>query len=180
MENELRVTTTLDNEDWPCLSAVEDFHSKDTENDGSCRTGYCFYVSDEVTLNIQVKDSTTYTYLLPVMLSPGFNFLSWCRESVLVQGGVLDGTTKIAKQPTIPEFSLIMCCKGMALTYRPVDPSDPASPYLTSSDFHPQSYRLCDHAYPPSLTVLSDVGSVPSLQLLARVAGGGGGSCLRG
>jgi hypothetical protein len=159
---------------------VEDFHSRDTANDGSCRTGYCFYVSDNVTLNIQVKDSATSSYLLPVMLFPGFNFLSWCKESVLVQGGVLEEETVNAKQPTIPEFSLILCCKGMTLTYRPVDPLDPTSPYVASSKFHPLSYRLRDHVYPPSLTVLSDVGSVPSLQLLARVAGGGGVSCLRG
>ncbi len=132
----------MDNEDWPCLSTVEDFHSKDTENDGSCRTGYCFYVSDHVTLNIQVKDSATYPYLLPVKLFPRFNLLSWCKESVLVQGGVLDGNIAKARQTTIPEFSLILCCKGMALTYRPVDPSDPTSPYVTSSNFHPQSYRL--------------------------------------
>jgi hypothetical protein len=31
------------------------------------------------------------------------------------------------------------------------------------------------HDYPPSLTVLSDVGTVPSLLLLAKVAGGGRG-----
>ncbi len=172
------MTTINNNEDWPCLTAVEDFHSKDTKNDGSCRTGYCFYVSEKVTLNIQVKDPTTYTYLLPVMLSPGFNFLSWCKESVLVQGGVLGELTDRTKRPTVPEFSLIMCCKGMALTYRPVDPTDPASPYLTSTNLYPQSYQLRDHEYPPSLTVLTEVGSVPSLQLLARLAGGGGwGSC---
>ncbi len=61
----------------------------------------------------------------------------------------------------------------MALTYRPVDPSDPDSPYATSPEFHPKTYKLKDHVYPPSLTVLSDVGSVPSLLLLARVVGGG-------
>ncbi len=63
----------------------------------------------------------------------------------------------------------------MALTYQPVDPSDPTSPYMTNSGFLPQTYRLRDHTYPPSLTVLSGVGSVPSLQLLSRVAGGGVG-----
>ncbi len=51
-ENELRVTTTSEFEGWPCISAAEDYHSKDTKNDGSCRTGYCFYVSDNVKLNI--------------------------------------------------------------------------------------------------------------------------------
>ncbi len=89
-ENELKVTTTMDDEGWPCLSAVEDFHSRDTANDGSCLTGYCFYVSDHVALNIQVKDPAAYSY-------SGFNLLSWCKESVLVQGGVLDGKNAKAK-----------------------------------------------------------------------------------
>jgi hypothetical protein len=169
------VTTTSEFEGWPCISAAEDFHSKETKNDGSCRTGYCFYVSDNVELNIQVKDSATYSYLLPVTLLPGFNFLSWCKESILVQGGELGWENAKAMKSATPEFSLLLCCKGMALTYRPVDPLDPTSPYVTSSDYFPTSYRLRDHVYPPSLTVLSDVGSVPSLLLLARVAGGGEG-----
>ncbi len=144
-------------------------------NDGSCRTGYCFYVSEQVVLNIQVKDPTTYSYLLPVVLSPGFNLLSWCKESILAQG-TYGGPSSTGKQTKIPEFSLMLCCNGMALTYRPVDPSDPTSPYVASSGLLPQSYRLRDYVYPPSLTVLSGAGSVPSLQLLARVAGGGGGT----
>ncbi len=153
---------------------MEDYHNKDTANDGGCRTGYCFYVSDNVNLNIQVKDSATPPYLISVTLFPGFNFLSWCTESVLRQGGELERGIIGRTKPSIPEFSILLCCKGMALTYRPVDPSDPDSPYATSPEFHPKSYKLKDHVFPPSLTVLSDVGSVPSLLLLARVAGGGG------
>ncbi len=173
-ENELRVTTTTEFEGWPCLSAAGEFHRIETENDGSCRTGYCFYVSDRVNLSIKVKDSATYSYLISVTLIPGFNFLSWCKESVLVNGGVIgDGNNKVLGS-TIPEFSLLLCCKGMSLTYRPRDPLDPTSPYVTSAKFHPMAYSLKEHLYPPSLTVLSDVGSVPSLLLLARVAGGGG------
>ncbi len=91
-----------------------------------------------------------------------------------MQGGVLGEENTQVMKSTTPEFSLLLCCKEMALTYRPVDPLDPTSPYVTSSNYHPLSYRLKDHVYPPSLTVLSDVGSVPSLLLLARVAGGGG------
>jgi hypothetical protein len=64
----------------------------------------------------------------------------------------------------------------MALTFQPADPSDPTSPYTTSPDLVPVAYQLRNHDYPPSLTVLSDVGSVPSLLLLAKVAGGGGGA----
>jgi hypothetical protein len=78
-------------------------------------------------------------------------------------------------QSTNPEFSLLLCCNGMALTFRPNNPNDPTSPYTTSSDLLPLAYQLRKHVYPPSLTVLSDVGSVPSLLLLAKVAGGGRG-----
>jgi hypothetical protein len=169
------VTTTSEFEGWPCISAAEDYHKTETENDGSCRTGYCFFVSDEVDLNIKVKDSSTYSYLISATLLPGFNFLSWCKESVLVNGGVIGDVNKKTLDSTTPEFSLLLCCKGMALTYRPDDPSDPTSPYVTSSKYHPMAYKLKDHLYPPSLTVLSGVGSVPSLLLLARVAGGGRG-----
>jgi hypothetical protein len=90
-ENELRVTTTTNFEGWPCISSAEDYHTKETANDGGCRTGFCFYVSDNVNLNIQVKDSATPPYLIPVTLVPGFNFLSWCKESVLMRGGELSG-----------------------------------------------------------------------------------------
>jgi hypothetical protein len=171
------VTTTTDFEGWPCISAVEEYHTKETANDGSCRTGFCFYVSDNVDLNIQVTDSATPPYLIPVTLLPGFNFLSWCKESVLVRRGERErGMLGVGVMKTsVPEFSVLLCCKGMALTYRPVDPHDPASPYATSSQYHPKSYRLKDYLLPPSLTVLSNVGSVPSLLLLARVAGGGRG-----
>jgi hypothetical protein len=93
-----------------------------------------------------------------------------------INSGTGGGGEKNTKetQSTTPEFSLLLCCYGMALTYRPVDPLDPTSPYVTSPDYHPLSYQLREHVYPPSLTVLSDVGSVPSLLLLAKVAGGGG------
>ena len=52
---------------------------------------------------------------------------------------------------------------------------DALSPYSTSPFFEPQPYQILAHSCPPSLTVLSDAGSVPSLYLLARVAGGGMG-----
>ena len=169
------MTTTTEFEGWPCISAAEDFHSKNTDNDGSCRTGYCFYVSDRVTLNIRVKDSATDPYLLSVTLLPGFNFLSWCKESVLAHGGEMGSDNVGNKQSAVPEFSVLFCCKGMSLTYRPVDPLDLTSPYTTSPEYTPTSYRLRGHVCPPSLTVLSDVGSVPTLSLLARVAGGGRG-----
>ncbi len=109
VENELRVTTTTEFEGWPCLSAAEDFHRTETENDGSCRTGYCFYVSDRVNLNIKVNDSAAYSYFISVMLIPGFNFLSWCKESVLVNGGVIGAGNNKALDSTIPEFSLLLC-----------------------------------------------------------------------
>jgi hypothetical protein len=111
--------------------------------------------------------------LLPVLLSPGLNYLSWCKESVLVQGGVIGEKPDKTDRPTVPLFSLMMCCKGMALTFCPENPLDPTSPYLTSTEFHPQAFQLREHEYPPSLTVLTESGSVPSLQLLARLAGGG-------
>jgi hypothetical protein len=66
----------------------------------------------------------------------------------------------------------------MALTYCPSDPVDPCAPYITSPEYQPLSYQLKEHVYPPSLTVLSGVGSVPSLMLLAKVAGGGEGSAV--
>jgi hypothetical protein len=154
---------------------VEDYHRTGTENDGSCRTGYCFYVSDTVNLDIKVNDSATYSYLISVPLLPGFNILSWCKESVLLDGGAIRVGGNMAMNFTIPKFALLLCCKGMSLTYRPKNPLDPTSPYVTSTTFQPMAYILKDHPYPPSLTVLSDIGSVPSLLLLARVAGGGVG-----
>jgi hypothetical protein len=89
-----------------------------------------------------------------------------------VQG---EGNLNHPKRSSNPEFALLLCCNGMALTYQPADPLDPASPYVTSPDLRPVAYQLRNHEYPPSLTVLSDVGSVPSLLLLAKVAGGGRG-----
>ncbi len=153
-------------------------HSPDTSLDGSCRTGYCFFVSDVVKLNIKVRDSSTYSYLLSVDLKPGLNFLSWCSESVLVQGGDRGPTQPMGSNT--PEFSLLLCCNGMALTYRPADPADPDSPYLTSPEYKPLAYQLKHHKYPPTLTVLSGRGSVPTLMLLAMVAEGGGVCCSRG
>ncbi len=170
--NELTVTTSTEFEGWPCQTATYKAHTTDSPLDGSCRTGYCFYVSDPVTLNIQVRDSNDYSYLLTTQLLPGFNFLSWCRESVLAQG---EGNLAQPMRSTNPEFSLLLCCNGMALTFQPVNPDDPSSPYTTSPDLLPLAYQLRKHDYPPSLTVLSDVGSVPSLLLLAKVAGGGRG-----
>jgi hypothetical protein len=64
---------------------------------------------------------------------------------------------------------------GMSLTFSPKDPMDLDSPYVTSPDFHPTPYQLAEHPYPPVLTVLSSTGSVPSLYLLAKLAGGGRG-----
>jgi hypothetical protein len=63
----------------------------------------------------------------------------------------------------------------MALTYCLADPADPDSPYVSSPDYRPVAYQLKHHEYPPTLTVLSERGSVPSLMLLAMVAGGGRG-----
>ncbi len=112
--NELTVTTSTEFEGWPCQSATYKAHTTDSPLDGSCRTGYCFYVSDTVTLNIQVRDSNDYSYLLTTQLKPGFNFLSWCCESVLAQG---EGNLAQPMQSTNPEFSLLLCCNGMALTF---------------------------------------------------------------
>jgi hypothetical protein len=63
----------------------------------------------------------------------------------------------------------------MSLTYRPKDPNDIDSPYVTLPEYYPTPYQIADYLYPPSLTVLSDIGTVPSLYLLAKVAGGGRG-----
>ncbi len=125
-----------------------------------------------MTLTLSVRESYTYSYSLTVDLKPGFNMLSWCNESVLVNGD--DFETRFSS-PTTPSFSLLLCCMGMSLTFRPKDPTDLDSPYVTSPDLHPTPYKLAEHPYPPTLTVLSSVGSVPSLYLLAKVAGGGRG-----
>jgi hypothetical protein len=98
--------------------------------------------------------------------------LAWCKESVLVNDD--DYEARFAS-PTTPSFSLFLCCTGMSLTFRPVNPQDIDSPYMTSPDFHPTPYQLSEHPYPPALTVLSGIGTVPSLYLLAKVAGGGRG-----
>jgi hypothetical protein len=98
--------------------------------------------------------------------------LSWCNESVLVNDD--DYEVRFAS-PTTPSFSLLLCCMGMSLTFCPLDPNDIDSPYVTSLDNHPTPYQLNDHPYPPTITVLSALGTVPSLYLLAKLAGGGRG-----
>jgi hypothetical protein len=98
--------------------------------------------------------------------------LSWCRESVLVNGD--DYEARFAS-PTTPSFSLILCCMGMSLTFCPLDPNNIDSPYVSSPDYNPMPYNLAEHSYPPALTVLSAAGTVPSLYLLSKVAGGGRG-----
>jgi hypothetical protein len=56
-----------------------------------------------------------------------------------------------------------------------VDPTNIDSPYVSSPTYNPSPYNLSEHSYPPALTVLSAAGTVPSLYLLAKVAGGGRG-----
>jgi hypothetical protein len=47
---------------------------------------------------------------------------------VLVQGGgVIGEKTDKTDRPTVPKFSLMMCCNGMALTFCPENPTDPTS-----------------------------------------------------
>ncbi len=119
-----------------------------------------------------VRESFSYSYSLEVKLNPGFNMLSWCKESILVNS---DDYESRFTSPTTPSFSVLLCCLGMTLTFRPIDPLDIDSPYVTSPTFQPFPYQLSKHQYPPALTVLSDIGTVPSLYLLAKVAGGGKG-----
>jgi hypothetical protein len=168
--NELTVTTSTEFQGWPCLSNPKDFHTEKTPHDGSCRKGFCFYASEPLDLTLRVRDSETYAYLLTVALVPGFNLLSWCKDSVLRYGGEGEG-----EQANIPEFSLLFCCNGMSLTFQPSDPMDIDSPYTTAPHYKPFAYQLAKHKFPPSLTVLSKIGVVPSLLLLAKVAGGGRG-----
>jgi hypothetical protein len=148
------------------------FHKKIPEVPGSCRKGYCIFTHQKVMLTLLVRDSFTYSYSLQVELNPGFNILSRCNESVLMNSD--DYVTRFAS-PTTPSFSLLLCCMGMSLTFRPLDPNDIDSPYTTSPTHHLMPYRLTDHSYPPALTVLLSAGSVPSLYLLANVGGGGEG-----
>ncbi len=86
-KNELVVITTNEQEGWPCLSPASELHSVDTLIEGTCRTGFCFYVSEYVTLNMRIEDSRTYSYLLSTTLKPGLNLLAWCKESILEYGG---------------------------------------------------------------------------------------------
>jgi hypothetical protein len=170
--NELEIITTKDFEGWPCQQNPVDFHTQPQKDPENCRKGYCFYTHQQMTLTLSVRDSYTYSYSLTVDLKPGFNMLSWCNESVLVNSD--DYETRFSS-PTIPSFSLLLCCLGMSLTFSPKDPTDLDSPYVTSPNFHPTPYKLGEHPYPPVLTVLSSAGSVPSLYLLAKLAGGGRG-----
>jgi hypothetical protein len=169
--SELTITTTTEFEGWPCQKNPEIYHKEVPEHPGSCRKGYCLYTHQKLALTLQVRESSKYSYSLQVDLNPGFNILSWCRESVLVNGE--DYEARFAS-PTTPSFSLILCCMGMSLTFRPKDPNDIDSPYITSPNYNPMPYKINEHIYPPSLTVLSAAGTVPSLYLLARVAGGEG------
>jgi hypothetical protein len=123
-------------------------------------------------LTLLVKESFSYSYSLSVELKPGFNLLSWCEESALTNSD--DYESRFAS-PTTPSFSLLLCCLGMSLTFCPKDPTDIDSPYVTSPDFHPTPYQLADYPHPPFITVVSSAGSVPSLYLLAKLAGGGRG-----
>jgi hypothetical protein len=175
VKNELVVTTTTDQQGWPCLRNMLELHKNSTPKDGSCRTGFCFYVSDTVSLNIRVRDSTLHAYLITVELKPGFNLLAWCEESILEQSEIDANHETVS---SIPRFSLLFCCNGMSLTFRPVNYSDIDSPYKTDPTYKPMSYQLNNKPYPPSITVLSKLGRVPSLLLLAKLAGGGEGDPL--
>jgi hypothetical protein len=167
---ELEITTTSGAEGWPCQQNSVTFHRQPQLDPENCRKGYCFYTHQNLTLTLQIRESFTYSYSLTVELKPGFNILSWCDEAILVNSD--DYETRFAS-PTIPSFSLLLCCMGMSLTFSPKDPTDLDSPYVSSPDLHPTPYKLAEHPYPPVLTVLSSSGSVPSLYLLAKLAGGG-------
>jgi hypothetical protein len=171
-KNELVVITTNEQEGWPCLSPASELHSVDTLIEGTCRTGFCFYVSESVTLNMRIEDSRTYSYLLSTTLKPGLNLLAWCKESILEYGG--EGVNRNRTSGT-PRFSLLFCCNGMSLTYRPVDLLDMESPYKADQNHKPLSYQIQGTALPPSITVLSKLGTVPSLLLFAKLAAGGEG-----
>jgi hypothetical protein len=123
-------------------------------------------------MTLQIRESFTYSYSVQFELYPGFNILSWCKESVLVYSD--DYESRFAS-PTTPSFSLLLCCMGMSLTFCPKDPNNIDSPYIPSPKHLPIAYQINDHPYPPALTVLSRSGTVPSLYLLAKVAGGGRG-----
>jgi hypothetical protein len=148
------------------------YHKQPQLDPENCRKGYCLYTHQNLTLPLLVRESFTYSYGLSVELKPGFNMLSWCDEAVLVNSD--DYETRFTS-PTIPSFSLLLCCMGMSLTFTPKDPTDLDSPYVTSPNFHPTPYKLAEYPYPPVLTVLSSIGTVPSLYLLAKLAGGGRG-----
>jgi hypothetical protein len=170
--SELEVITTTDFDGWPCQRDPVTYHKQPQLDPENCRKGYCFYTHQNLTLPLLVRESFTYSYGLSVELKPGFNMLSWCDEAVLVNSD--DYETRFAS-PTIPSFSLLLCCMGMSLTFTPKDPTDLDSPYVTSPNFYPTPYQLAEHPYPPVLTVLSSIGTVPSLYLLAKLAGGGRG-----
>jgi hypothetical protein len=146
-------------------------HGVDTLIEGTCRTGFFFYVSKSVTLNMRIEDSRMYSYLLSTTLKPGLNLLAWCKESILEYGG--EGVNQDRTSST-PRFSLLFCCNGMSLMFRPVDLLDVDSPYKADPNHKPLYYQIQGTAFPPSMTVLSNLGTVPSL-LFAKLAAGGEG-----
>jgi hypothetical protein len=63
----------------------------------------------------------------------------------------------------------------MSLTFRPVDLLDVDSPYKADPNHKPLYYQIQGTAFPPSMTVLLNLGTVPSLLLFAKLAAGGEG-----
>ncbi len=131
--SELTVTSVTEYEGWPCLREPEVYHKNGS--DGECRTGFCFFASENTELTLEIRESFTYSYAIKICLLPGFNILSWCQESVLAYGG--DYKKRFAA-PTTPSFTPLLCCLGMSLTYQPIVPDDLDSPYRTSPSYKPK------------------------------------------
>jgi hypothetical protein len=165
--SEIIVQNDDESKGWPCMNDPWDWHKKDSKIDGSCRTGICFYTSDHTVLRLVVHDSLRYKYVVIATLNPGTNFISWCDETILAHES--DYIARFSNKT--PWFSVSMDNLGMALTCHLSD-AHSGSAYVASPESAPVMYRLRGQPVPPSITIVSQKGTVPSLYLLAKMAGG--------
>jgi hypothetical protein len=161
----------IQNEDesmgWPCMNDPWEWHKKDSKIDGSCRSGMYLYTSGHTELKIIIHDSPVYKYVVPMMLNPGTNLLSWCNETVLTHEH--DFSSRFASKK--PWFSMGMDNLGVARTYK-LSHIPSGTTYTSQEGSAPMVYALKDQPIPPHLTVVSQKGVVPTLYLLAKIAGG--------
>ena len=147
-------------------------HKEDARLDGSCRMGMCFYTDSEFTVKLTVHDSPVYQYSLSIEMRKGLNILSWCDETMLNHKD--DYVARFAKNTPVFEINYNNIGFNLTTEFKE-NKSDEGSTYLHRPELGPVLHPLMtvmDQPVPPFLTIISPPGTVPSLYLLAKVAGG--------